>query len=163
MGELGLPETIIHGDLNLGNILMHERGCRFIDWSEAYVGNPLVSLQHLLLLNRAEPPGPRALVERVLVERYRAVIERACDSPLVGKGLVYMPLMAAASALYGRGDRFAATASRSEPSYAYARSVARHMDRAARDPILLNTLSAKSRVGTRCALAAAEAVVRVAE
>lgn len=148
MTELDLPETIIHGDLNIGNLLLHEDMCRFIDWSEAYVGNPLVSLQHLLLLNQAEPAELRKQIDRVLIARYRDVIERVCERDSLDEALLYMPLMAAASALYGRGDWCAADAAGAAPRHAYARSVVRHMDRAAHDPILLKMLSARSGFGS---------------
>src|ERR1700733_12276910 len=52
MEDLDLPQTIIHGDMNWGNILACPGQCRFLDWSEAYVDCPLFTLQHLLLLNR---------------------------------------------------------------------------------------------------------------
>jgi|GEM_PF-833436 len=148
MAELDLPETIIHGDLNIGNLLLHEGMCRFIDWSEAYIGNPLISLQHLLLLNQTEPAELKEQIDRALVARYRAVIEKVCDRNSLDEALLSMPLVAAASALYGRGDWCAADAGGTSPSYAYARTVVRHMDRAARDPILLKMLSARSGFGS---------------
>jgi len=54
--HLGICETIVHGDMNRGNILTGVGHGQFIDWSEAYLGNPLISLQHLLLLNKVESP-----------------------------------------------------------------------------------------------------------
>ena len=164
MGEIDLPETVIHGDLSTGNLAMRGRGCRFIDWSEAYVGNPLVSLQHILLLNQAGSPELRALMNRVLIDRYRRVIERECDRASIDEALVYMPLLAAASTLYGRGDWIETTSQERGRSHAYARSLARYMDRAASDPILLNALSDRSGIGSRVrASTADEAAVHVAE
>ncbi len=61
MMELHLPETVIHGDLSAGNLAMHGRECRFIDWSETYVGNPVVSLQHILLLNQSPPSRSQSI------------------------------------------------------------------------------------------------------
>jgi hypothetical protein len=154
MGEVHLPETVIHGDLSTGNVAMRGRGCRFIDWSETYVGNPLITLQHILLLNQAGSPELRAFMNRVLIDRYRRMIERVCDRASIDEALVYMPLLAAASALYGRGDWIETTSQEQGRSHAYARSLARHMDRAACDPILLGALSAKSKIekGSRASI-----------
>lgn len=60
MGGLGLPDTVLHADMNLGNILVADERCVFIDWCEAYVGNPLVTFEHLLLLNQIEDPSLKA-------------------------------------------------------------------------------------------------------
>ena len=140
MEELDLPETIVHGDLNDGNILTGLGHCQFIDWCEAYVGNPLISLQHLLLLNRVESAEIRAFINRLLKERYMDVWTPICDPHDLEDGVVYMPILAAASALYGRGD-WLTTSERNEPHrQAHARCLARHMDRAARAPELLLTL-----------------------
>jgi hypothetical protein len=140
MEELGLPETVVHGDLNDGNILTGLGHCQFIDWCEAYVGNPLISLQHLLLLNRVESAETSGFINRVLKERYRDVWTAMCYPEDLEVGFVYMPILAAASALYGRGD-WLTTSERDETHrQAHARCLARHMDRAARAPELLLTL-----------------------
>ena len=44
----GIPKTLGHLDLNPGNIIVLDSGTAFIDWAEAYVGNPLLSLEYLL-------------------------------------------------------------------------------------------------------------------
>lgn len=140
MEDLGLPETIVHGDMNHGNILTGCGHCQFIDWCEAYVGNPLISLEHLLLLNRVESAEVRAFTNRALKERYRGVWLAKCDPAAFDEGFVYMPVLAVASALYGRGD-WLTTSERDETHrQAYARTLARHMDKAARAPELLEVL-----------------------
>lgn len=60
MEDWGLPDTVLHGDMNLGNILAAGKRCVFIDWCEAYVGNPLVTFEHLLLLNQTEDSSLKA-------------------------------------------------------------------------------------------------------
>jgi thiamine kinase-like enzyme len=45
---LSLPDTLGHLDLNPGNIIVSPQKCTFLDWAEAYVGNPVFSLQYLL-------------------------------------------------------------------------------------------------------------------
>jgi hypothetical protein len=140
MEDLGLPETIVHGDMNHGNILTGCGHCQFIDWCEAYVGNPLISLEHLLLFNRVESAEVRAFVNRALKERYRDVWLAKSDPAPIDEGLVYMPVLAVASALYGRGDWLTTSQRDQTHRQAYARTLARHMDRAARDPELLEVL-----------------------
>lgn len=133
MGRLELPETVIHGDINLGNILVGRPHCQFIDWAEAYVGNPLVTLQHLLLLNPVVVPDERAQLERRLKAEFLTSFSEFCDASKVEEGFCYMPLVAAFSALYGRGDWLTTDARREPRRQTYARTLARYMDRAARD------------------------------
>lgn len=137
MKSLELPLTIVHGDLNCSNILVGHEHCVFIDWCEACVGSPLITLQHLLLLNRAENSELRGFIEKMLKEKYKKVWQTHCDPAAMEEGLLYMPLLAAMSSLYGRGD-WLKTSQRDNPHcQRYARIVARHMDRAARAPELL--------------------------
>jgi hypothetical protein len=44
----GIPDTLGHGDLNSGNILLGSGRCVFIDWAEAHVGHPFLSLEYLI-------------------------------------------------------------------------------------------------------------------
>ncbi len=46
--DLGIPDALGHLDLNPGNIIVAEGQCIFLDWAEAYVGNPLFSFQYLV-------------------------------------------------------------------------------------------------------------------
>lgn len=47
LGELNIPDTLGHLDFNPGNILCSADQCVFLDWAEAYVGNPFLTLQYL--------------------------------------------------------------------------------------------------------------------
>jgi len=148
MEDLDLPQTIIHGDMNWGNILQSQNHCRFLDWSEAYVGCPFVTLPHLLLLNRAEGPEKSALLDAVLKDRYKRIWLRLRDETVIDEGFVYMPVLAVASALYGRGD-WLSTSARDDPRrQLYARSLTRHLDRATRSPDLLEALRCRSMLAT---------------
>jgi hypothetical protein len=141
MDGLGLPDTVLHGDMNLGNILVADERCVFIDWCEAYVGNPLVTFEHLLLLNQIEDPSLKASCDRCLRETYRTAMSKICDPRVIDAGFACMPLIAAASTIFGRGEWFR-TPGRSDPrQQAYVRGIARHMDRAAQEPVLLQALS----------------------
>jgi hypothetical protein len=142
MEGLDLPETIVHGDMNRGNILVGSGHCQFIDWCEAYLGNPLITLQHLLLFNQVENRDTRDFISRILKGNYTKIMMEVSDPAAISEGFVYMPLLAIASSLYGRGD-WLTTPQRDDPRrHTYARNLARHMDQAARSPELLAVLGA---------------------
>lgn len=44
---LRVPDTLGHSDFNPGNVLVGAKKIVFIDWAEAYVGNPLFTLEYL--------------------------------------------------------------------------------------------------------------------
>jgi len=139
--KLALPNSVVHGDINLSNILITSRNCQFIDWSEAYVGNPLSSLQHLLLLNRVEDGELKSSIARELKNKYRAAMSSRCDPAVIETAFVYMPFWAACSTLYGRGS-WLTRLSRDHPHRkTFARTVGRYIDRAASDPVLLDALT----------------------
>jgi hypothetical protein len=46
--DLQIPDSLGHLDLNPGNVIVSESQCVFLDWAEAYVGNPLFSFQYLV-------------------------------------------------------------------------------------------------------------------
>jgi hypothetical protein len=140
MEDLGIDETIVHGDLNHGNIVTGVGHCQFIDWSEAYLGNPLICLQHLLMLNKVEDTEVKAFSDQALTKRYLDVWIKSCDPEAFREGFIYMPMLAIGSTLYGRGD-WLRSSQRNDPRHqSYARSLARHMDRAARQPELSEAL-----------------------
>jgi hypothetical protein len=132
--HLDICETIVHGDMNRGNILTGVGHCQFVDWSEAYLGHPLVTLQHLLQLNKVENSEIRDFINMLLKRRYLD------DPEAFDEGFVYMPVLAVASTLYGRGDWLNSSQRNDPRRQSYARSLARHMDRAARKPELLEAL-----------------------
>jgi hypothetical protein len=127
-----IPDTLIHNDLNAGNILSDGAKCVFTDWSEAAVGNPLLSCERLCQLSRAHAEGVRACY-------------RDCWSPWLAAGILdeaiaLTPLLAIYAYLYGRGD-WIRQARGARPQFeSYARSLARHMDRVAKDSTLMETL-----------------------
>lgn len=44
LGDLGLPETVIHGDLHPWNIARTDRGLVVFDWSDGAIGHPFIDL-----------------------------------------------------------------------------------------------------------------------
>jgi thiamine kinase-like enzyme len=45
--DAGVPHSLNHVDLNPGNILLSPSKCTFLDWTEAAVGNPFLSMEYL--------------------------------------------------------------------------------------------------------------------
>jgi hypothetical protein len=138
--RMGIPPTILHGDMNLGNLVFTEGRCQFIDWSEGYVGHPLVTLQHLLLLNPLENLAVKARVDDALKGIYRATMSALCDPLVLADGFECMAFLAAASVLYGRCNWSEGDLRKNSPHLGYVRSVARHMDRSAREPAFREAL-----------------------
>jgi hypothetical protein len=138
--ELAICDTVVHGDLNHCNILTGAEHCQFIDWSEAYIGNPLISLQHLLLLNSAENIAIRDFINSVLQKQYLKRWGERADADALREAFIYVPMLAIASTLYGRGDWLSSNRRNDPHRLSYARSLARHIDRVARKPELLGTL-----------------------
>ncbi len=141
MNDLGLGETIVHGNLIWSNILTGWDRSQFIDWSEAYLGHPFISLQHLLDLNTIRNPEIHNLIHQVLLEKYREHWETNYDAQRVDEGLLYMPMLAIGSSLYGRGDWLNSPERKDPRRLSLARTLAKKMDRAARDSQLQETLA----------------------
>jgi Ser/Thr protein kinase RdoA (MazF antagonist) len=137
MEQLNIPNTLIHGDMNQGNILADGSHCRFTDWSEAYLGNPFTTFQHLLLLNVGEH---REITDHSLKRAYKHFWMRLLDPIQIDQAFVLMPLLAIVSYLYGRGDWLSSPICEDPHRKRYARSLARHMDHAARAPELMEAL-----------------------
>jgi hypothetical protein len=137
--ELRIPETVIHNDLNHGNILLRENACVFIDWCEVSIGNPFITFQHLLMLLPSDgdnTEADRASLRLTYKKRWLDIVPES----KVDKMSALAPLLAITAYLYGRGD-WLRSQRRYEPEVqSYARSLARHMDRAAKNPSLLGVL-----------------------
>jgi hypothetical protein len=138
--ELAIPVTVLHGDMNAGNVLYDDGHCQFIDWSEAYIGYPLVTLQHLLLLNQPADVQLKTRWDRTLIDRYRVVMSEICGQDAMDQGIACMPIIAAASAMYGRGEWLRSSIANNPHRQVCVRTLARHMDQAARDTALLDVV-----------------------
>jgi Phosphotransferase enzyme family len=130
MEALCIPNTIIHNDINPGNILLRNAGCVFIDWCEACVGNPFLTLQSLLLL-APKNCGDYELNTRRLKQLYGSRWVSWLPACNIDRAFALAPLLAIASHLYGRGDWLKSDRRDDPPVQSYARALARHMDLAA--------------------------------
>lgn len=144
LDDLSLPITILHGDMNLGNLLFGTEYSQLTDWAESYVGFPLCTFQHLLLLNPLPDGEARHSLNLELQKRYASSLLAGCVASVVDKALALAPLIAAFSALYGRGDWLMTSRRHDLPRQSYARTLARYMDRAARDSTFLAVLKSRA-------------------
>jgi Phosphotransferase enzyme family len=91
--EIRVPATLGHLDLNPGNIIFCQTGCVFLDWAEAYVGNPFLSFQYLLEHFRravgSEPEDGQSLQAG-----YAAVWKEVISENKVAEALELAPLVA---------------------------------------------------------------------
>ena len=128
---LEIPETLGHLDLNPGNIVVSATKCVFLDWAEAYVGNPFLTFQYLIEHFRRSRPLDSSRESQVL-ESYAAPWSRILSRDAIHAGLTVAPLLAVFSYLCGTGllsdgERL------KQPEFAgYLRGLARRMDREAR-------------------------------
>jgi aminoglycoside phosphotransferase (APT) family kinase protein len=93
MEALRIPETLGHLDLNPGNIVISPNRCAFLDWAEAFVGNPSTSFQYLLE-HRRRTLGTDSAVEARLMESYCAPWEQIVSRTAIAEALELAPLLA---------------------------------------------------------------------
>lgn len=130
MEELEVPDSLIHGDINPGNILSDGTRCVFIDWAEAYTGNPFLNFEqfanHMARLSeeaKSWVPYLRALYKQ---QWLNLLTESKIDG-----AFALAPLLAVATYLLGRGDWLRSSRRNDANFQAFARSLARRMYRAA--------------------------------
>jgi hypothetical protein len=128
--ELQIPDSLIHNDISPGSILDDGTDCVFTDWSEAYVGNPFITLEQLCMHASRKTDEPERWVPSLRSVYRSRWIGTLTDHQIDG-ALKVSPLIAVLSYLYGRGG-WLHTSRRNEPAFlSYSRSLARHMDRIA--------------------------------
>ncbi len=127
--DMAIPDCLIHLDINPGNILIEGQRCTFIDWAEAYVGNPFLTFEQLCVqaTTKHEFAAPwRTRLKELYISEWAELI----PAKRIEQALLDAPLVAIAAYLYGRGD-WLHSARRNDPNHqSYARSLARHMYKA---------------------------------
>ena len=127
---LGIPETLGHLDMNPGNIIAAPGRCAFLDWAEAYVGNPFFTFQYLLEHLR-RTMGAHSPIETRLIASYRQQWDSIVPRGAIDDALAISPLLAVFAYAVGSNtwqdeDRL------QEPTNAgYLRSLTRRMHREA--------------------------------
>lgn len=132
MEALGIPDALLHNDLNYGNLLFDGKRCVIIDWSEAAVGNPFLSFDRLCALDAGNSRNGRAA--------YTDLWSRHLSRSTIAEACVLAPILAIYSHLYGRGTWLANAEANPRLNESYARSLTRHLDRVAQNPRLLEVL-----------------------
>ena len=138
MQDLNIPSSLVNGDINLDNILYDGSRATFTDWSEAGFGNPFLTLQQLIqhVIRDGEHLEWETSLRRAYKQKWRTVVAES----QIDRAFVLMPVLTMTSYLYGRGD-WLSSPRRNDPSFqSFARTMARHMDRAAADPALIAEL-----------------------
>jgi hypothetical protein len=138
MEASGLPDTLIHNDVNMGNILFDGTRAVFTDWAEAGIGIPFLTFQHLYIqaLNTDETGTWGAQLKTAYKEHWRI----ALNDSQIERAFALSPPLALASYLCGRDPSFTSPHRDRDSVQSYARSLARHMDRFAREPEFLGAL-----------------------
>jgi hypothetical protein len=123
---LNIPDTLGHLDFNPGNILCSPDRCVFLDWAEAYVGPPILTLeylrQHLVRLR-----GEEISLAADVVEPYEKAWRRIVSAEALSAGLDLAPVLAVFA--YAAGTRVwqDPTRVREPKTAAYLRSLTRRM------------------------------------
>ncbi len=127
---LEIPETLGHLDLNPGNIVVSPERCVFLDWAEAYLGNPFFTFQYLLEHLRRTATADSALVPK-LVSTYCQGWEEMIGRAAIDGALSLTPLLAVFA--YAAGIEVWRDEEKiQDPAIAgYLRSLARRMHREA--------------------------------
>jgi aminoglycoside/choline kinase family phosphotransferase len=63
VGELGMPDTIVHGDFHAGNAAFRDGRAVIIDWSDAAISNPAIDLVTWLAWSKGEPDQQQAAID----------------------------------------------------------------------------------------------------
>ncbi|UUZ61377.1 phosphotransferase [Nocardioides sp. B-3] len=66
----GIPDTLTHGDLHLGNVARDGTDLRIFDWTDGCVSHPFLDAAHLAHFTRSRPGD--AGLESTYAERWRA-------------------------------------------------------------------------------------------
>jgi hypothetical protein len=137
--ELGIPDSLMHGDISPGSILYDGNRYVFTDWCEANVGNPFITLEQMCVHAARMSTKPKLWV-RALKDEYKACWRDLLSEDQIDRALQLAPLLSILSCLQERGDWLASPKRHESQRLSYARSLARHMDRVLQAPDLQEVL-----------------------
>ena len=128
--DLRIPDALGHLDLNPGNVIVSEGQCVFLDWAEAYVGNPLFSFQYLVEHFR-RMAGVDETAESALTSAYAEVWQSVISPEDLVDALAFAPMLAV-FAYAAATEAWRDQAGLQDPRIAgYLRSLTRRMHREA--------------------------------
>jgi hypothetical protein len=128
--ELEIPATLGHLDLNPGNIIVSQDRCVFLDWSEAYVGNPFLSFEYVLEHFR-RTVGVDKTLEQQLITSFGVQWGEAASPPAIAEALAVSPLLAVFAYTVGNGLWRDEQRLRDPNTAGYLRALTRRMHREA--------------------------------
>lgn len=129
MEATGIPDRLGHLDLNPANIIVLDTRCAFLDWAEAYVGNPLFSLEYLLQHAR-RAFGEDSEVRTKMIGAYCAQWGGVVSPAAIADALTFAPLLAVYAYAAGN-ETWRQTGSLPVAAAGYLRSLVRRMHREA--------------------------------
>lgn len=129
MADLRVPETIVHDDVNAGNILFQGEQCRVIDWCEVSVSSPFLFFQNIVRLAEREWGNIDDLSES-LRHQYSECWCDVLTNEQMTIGFTLAPLLAIFSHLTRYVDLLSATVA-DDDQLGYVRSLVRRLDRKA--------------------------------
>jgi hypothetical protein len=128
--DLRIPDALGNLDLNPGNVIVSEGQCVFLDWAEAYVGNPLFSFQYLVEHFR-RMAGVDATAESALSSAYAEEWQSVISPEDLVDALAFAPMLAV-FAYAAATEAWCDQAGLKDPRIAgYLRSLTRRMHREA--------------------------------
>jgi aminoglycoside phosphotransferase (APT) family kinase protein len=128
--DLAVPDALGHLDLNPDNIITSPDRCSFLDWAEAYVGNPFFSFLNLLEHFR-RTVATDLVAERTLIRAYAEQWERVVSPVAIHEGLRLSSLLAIFAYATGINAWKAQDRLREPTTSGYLRSLTRRMTREA--------------------------------
>ena len=128
--DLGIPDTLGHLDLNPGNIITSKSQCAFLDWAEAYIGQPFFAFQYLLEHFRRMSSAD-SVSEKKVVTSYLAPWEQVASRNCVEEAMVLTPLLAVFVYAAGTGAWMQPNRLSDPKAAGYLRSLVRRMNREA--------------------------------
>jgi hypothetical protein len=124
--QLNVPDTLGHLDFNPGNILCSADQCVFLDWAEAYVGPPFLTLQYLREhLTRLRQKGTS--LGTMVVKAYEAKWRRSLPPETVSTAQNLAPVLAVFAYAAGTSAWRDPTMLREPKTAAYLRSLTRRI------------------------------------
>ena len=132
MEAVEIPETLGHLDLNPGNIIVSHSGCVLLDWAEAFVGNPFLSLQYLLEHAR-RTLGTGSAIETKLIALYCGQWEGIVSPAAIADALALAPLLAVFAYAAGSDAWSEPERLQERVTAGYLRSLTRRMHREANE------------------------------
>jgi hypothetical protein len=135
LADLNIPDTLMHGDISLENILLGRQDCVFTDWAQASIGNPFVTFEHFCA-HIAQDLEARHWLPR-LVETYRASWRPILSEAQINRALDLAQTVAAAVDLLTQCERLRRDRTHGFQIHSGLRAMARKLDRAV-DALELN-------------------------